>query len=353
MRKTTKAVKLGNLILGNQNPIIIQSMTTTYTEDISATVAQINALHSAGCEVVRFAVPTLEAAQAIKAIKLGTNIPLVADIHFDYRLAIKSIENGIDKVRINPGNIGTDEKIREVVRALKERNIPVRIGVNSGSIEKELLTRYGGPTPEAMVESALRHVHLLEKFDYDNIVISLKSSHVPHMVAAYRQLSARVAYPLHLGVTEAGTFYQSSVKSAMGIGALLIDGIGDTIRVSITGDPVQEIQAAKAILNASEARLMGLQIISCPTCGRCHINLESIVDEVEASLKHITVPITVAIMGCAVNGPGEAREADIGIAGGKGEVLLFKKGEVIGKYKDTDAVSALKSEIESLLVNGA
>ncbi len=346
--KTTK-VSLGNLTIGAGAPISIQSMTNTYTEDIQATVDQIKALEIAGCEIVRMAVPTMEAAQAIKEIRKQTRIPLVADIHFDYRLALAAIDNGIDKVRLNPGNIGSDIKVQEVVKALKDRGIPVRIGVNSGSIEKSILDQFGGPTPEAMVASALRHVHLLEKNQFDQIVISLKSSHVPQMIKAYRMLANKVSYPLHLGVTEAGTYYQSSVKSAMGIGALLVDGIGDTIRVSVTGDPVQEISAAKAILNASEARIMGLQIISCPTCGRCHVNLEQMVNQVERELGHIEAPITIAIMGCAVNGPGEAREADIGIAGGKGEVLLFRKGIVVEKVPEADAVVRLKCEVLKLL----
>lgn len=348
-RKNTKEVMIGKLGLGASHPVVIQSMTTTFTEDIQATVSQIKALEAVGCEMVRFAIPGMEAARAISKIKAQTNIPLVADIHFDYRLALEAIAQGIDKVRLNPGNIGSDQRIQEVVEALKSRNIPVRIGVNSGSLEKQFLDKYGGPTPEAMVESALRHVHLLEKFGHDQIVISLKSSHVPQMVSAYRLLSQKVAYPLHLGVTEAGTFFQSSIKSAMGIGALLLDGIGDTLRVSITGDPVQEIKAAKAILNASEARPMGMQIISCPTCGRCHIDLERIVNQVEAALGEIDQPITVAIMGCAVNGPGEAREADIGIAGGKGEVLLFKKGQIIKKIPDHNVVQELREAVLQLI----
>ena len=347
--KKTQSVKLANMYIGGGSAISIQSMTNTYTEDIAATVAQIKALEIAGCEIVRMAVPNAEAAQAIKQIRQQTRIPLVADIHFDYRLALASIENGIDKVRLNPGNIGSDERVKEVVKALKDRGIPVRIGVNSGSIEKSILDQYGGPTPEAMVASALRHVHLLEKNNFDQIVISLKSSHVPQMVKAYRLLAQKVDYPLHLGVTEAGTFYQSSVKSAMGIGSLLMDSIGDTIRVSVTGDPVQEIAAAKAILNASEARVMGLQIISCPTCGRCHVDLEQMVRQVEEELGHIEKPLTIAIMGCAVNGPGEAREADIGIAGGKGEVLLFRKGVVIEKVSEANAVMRLKQEVFTLL----
>lgn len=348
-RKKTREVMIGNIGLGANHPVVIQSMTTTFTEDVQGTLAQIKELEVAGCEVVRFAVPGMEAAQAISKIKAQTKMPLVADIHFDYRLALESIAQGIDKVRLNPGNIGSDERVREVVQALKSRNIPVRIGVNSGSLEKQFLDKYGGPTPEAMVESALRHVHLLEKFGYDQIVISLKSSHVPQMVSAYRLLSEKVAYPLHLGVTEAGTFFQSSIKSAMGIGALLLDGIGDTLRVSVTGDPVQEIKAAKAILNASEVRPMGIQIISCPTCGRCHIDLERIVNQVEAALGDIDKPITVAIMGCAVNGPGEAREADIGIAGGKGEVLLFRKGHIIKKIPDQYVVQELKEAVLQLI----
>lgn len=348
-RKPTNRVFVRDVAIGDFSPITIQSMTNTYTEDITSTVAQIKALEIAGCEIVRLAVPTMEAAQAIAQIRQQVRIPLVADIHFDYRLALESIASGIDKVRLNPGNIGSDARVMEVVKALKDRNIPVRIGVNSGSLEKALLDQYGGPTPEAMVESALRHVHLLEKHQFDQIIISLKSSHVPQMVKAYQLLSEKVNYPLHLGVTEAGTYYQSSVKSAMGIGALLLSGIGDTIRVSVTGDPVQEIGAAKAILNASESRLMGLQVISCPTCGRCHVPLERIVDEVTQKLQHIKKAITVAIMGCAVNGPGEAREADIGIAGGKGEVLLFKKGVVVCKVPENRAVEALVEAVEGIV----
>ncbi|MCK8058797.1 MULTISPECIES: flavodoxin-dependent (E)-4-hydroxy-3-methylbut-2-enyl-diphosphate synthase [unclassified Fusibacter] len=347
MRKKTKKIQVGDLFIGGDAPISIQSMTTTYTEDVDKTVEQIKALLIAGCEIVRVAVPTLEAARAIREIKKQVSCPIVADIHFDYRLALAAIEAGVDKVRLNPGNIGSEERIKEVVEALKSKRIPVRIGVNSGSVEKDLLEKYGAPTPEAMVESALRHVRLVEKYGYDQIAISIKSSDVVNTVKAYRLLSEAVDYPLHVGVTEAGTLFQASIKSAMGIGSLLLDGIGDTIRVSVTGDPVQEIRVAKGILASAGVREFGLKIVSCPTCGRCHIGLETLVNEVEAALSHITAPVTIAIMGCAVNGPGEAREADFGIAGGIGEALLFKKGEIIKKIPQESVVDELKKEVES------
>lgn len=330
-RAKTKPVRVGSVTIGGDAPIAIQSMTNTYTEDVINTVLQIEKLANAGCEIVRLAVPTSEAATAIKQIKQQIRIPLVADIHFDYRLAIQAIEAGVDKVRINPGNIGSEARVREVVAALKERQIPLRIGVNSGSVERSLLNAYGGPKPAAMVESALRHIALVEANNYDNIVVSIKSSSVADTIEAYELLTTKVNYPLHLGVTEVGTQFQASIKSAMGIGPLLMRGIGDTVRVSVTGDPVSEVPIAKAILNAAGVRQFGINIIACPTCGRCNIDLERIVNQIETHFSSIDKPLTLAIMGCAVNGPGEAKEADLGIAGGKDSALLFKHGKPLYK----------------------
>ena len=346
-RKKTRQVKVGDKYIGGNSPISVQSMTNTYTTDIEKTVRQIKSLEEAGCDIVRVAVPNREAAMAIKEIKKSISIPLVADIHFDYRLAIMSIENGADKIRINPGNIGGEDKIRQVVKAAKERNIPIRIGVNSGSVEKDMIEKYGGVTPEGMVESALRHIRILEKFNFNNIVISIKASNVPMTIKAYRLVSEKTDYPLHLGVTEAGTFYRGTIKSAVAIGCLLAEGIGDTIRVSLTGDPVEEVKAGREILKALEIEKKGVEIISCPTCGRCRIDLISIANALEEKLKHCDKNIKIAVMGCAVNGPGEAKEADIGIAGGHGEALLFKKGQIVRKIPQERIIEELMNEIEN------
>lgn len=347
-RKKTKVVQVGNLLLGGGNPVVIQSMCNTDTRNVAETVAQILALEKAGCELVRVAVPDMEAAKALGAIKAQIHIPLVADIHFDHRLALEAMAQGVDKVRINPGNIGSKEKIAAVVAEAKKRKIPIRIGVNSGSLEKDLVEKYHGVTPQGLVESALRHVKILEALDFFDIVISIKASSVPFSLETYRLLSETVDYPLHVGITEAGTVYGGTVKSAVGIGAILASGIGDTIRVSLTGDPVEEIRAAKEILKALELRRFGPTFVSCPTCGRTEIDLISIAKEVEGRLEGVDKDIKVAVMGCAVNGPGEAREADIGLAGGKGEGLIFKKGEILRKVPERELVDALMEEIEKL-----
>lgn len=347
-RKITRSVKVGNLLIGDGNNVVIQSMCNTDTRNVKETVAQIKRLEEAGCEMVRVAVPDMEAAKAIGEIKKEISIPLVADIHFDYRLALEAMEQGIDKVRINPGNIGSEEKIRAVVEKAKEKHIPIRIGVNSGSLEKDLLEKYGHVTPEALVESALKHVRILERYDFHDIVISIKASSVPFSIAAYSLLSQKVDYPLHVGITEAGTVWGGTVKSAVGIGSILAMGIGDTIRVSLTGDPVEEIKAAKEILKSLELRKFGVEFVSCPTCGRTQIDLVSIASQVEEKCRKINKNIKVAVMGCVVNGPGEAREADIGIAGGKGEGLIFKKGEIIKKVPENQLIDALMAEIEKL-----
>ena len=347
-RKITRSVKVGNLLIGGGNNVVIQSMCNTDTRNVKETVAQIKRLEEAGCEMVRVAVPDMEAAKAIGEIKKEISIPLVADIHFDYRLALEAMEQGIDKVRINPGNIGSEEKIRAVVEKAKEKHIPIRIGVNSGSLEKDLLEKYGYVTPEALVESALKHVRILERYDFHDIVISIKASSVPFSIAAYSLLSQKVDYPLHVGITEAGTVWGGTVKSAVGIGSILAMGIGDTIRVSLTGDPVEEIKAAKEILKSLELRKFGVEFVSCPTCGRTQIDLVSIASQVEEKCRKINKNIKVAVMGCVVNGPGEAREADIGIAGGKGEGLIFKKGEIIKKVPENELIDALMEEIEKL-----
>lgn len=345
MRKETKQIRIGDVYIGGSNPIAIQSMTNTYTQDISATIAQIKSLEEAGCEIVRSAVPDMEAAAAIKEIKKAIHIPLVADIHFDYRLAIESIKNGVDKIRINPGNIGDIERVRKVVQTAKEYDVPIRVGVNSGSVERELLAKYGGPTADALVESAITKVKMLEDMDYDNIVISIKSSDVLLSIDSYIKISQQTRYPLHLGITEAGTKYTGTVKSAVGLGTLLYMGIGDTIRVSLTGDPVEEIRAAKEILKSLKLIEGGIEIISCPTCGRTNVNLIEVAEQLEKAVKDIQTkrPVKVAVMGCAVNGPGEAREADVGIAGGKGEFLLFVKGEVVKKIPQENAIQELIS----------
>ena len=347
MRKT-REIKIGNLYIGGENPIIIQSMTNTPTEDVEKTVAQIKELEKAGCELVRVTVNTEKAAEAIKEIKKQINIPLVADIHFDYKLALKAMENGIDKLRINPGNIGDDEKVRLVVEKAKESNVPIRIGVNSGSVEKKILEKYGRVTADGMVESAMYHVNLLEKYGFNNIIISLKASNVKMMVDAYKKISELVDYPLHLGVTEAGTEFQGTVKSSIGIGSLLVDGIGNTIRVSLTENPVEEIKVAKEILKVLGLR-EGVEIVSCPTCGRTQIDLIGLAKKVEKEFGNIEKNIKIAVMGCVVNGPGEAKEADIGVASGKGEGLLFKKGEIVKKVKEEEIIPELRKMLEEIL----
>ncbi len=347
-RKITREVKVGCLKIGGGNPVAIQSMCNTDTRDVTATVNQILQLEEAGCELIRVAVPDMAAAEAIGEIKKQIHIPLVADIHFDYRLALRVMELGIDKIRINPGNIGDEGRIKQVVEMAKEKAIPIRIGVNSGSLEKYLVEKYGGVTPEGLVESALNHVKILEKYDFHDIVVSIKASSVPFSLEAYTLLSEKIPYPIHVGITEAGTVYAGSIKSAVGIGSILAKGIGDTIRVSLTGNPVEEVRAAKEILKSLELRTFGITFISCPTCGRTQIDLISIANEVEKKCAAIHKNIKVAVMGCVVNGPGEAREADVGIAGGKGEGLLFKKGEILRKVPEDNLVSELMKEIEKL-----
>jgi (E)-4-hydroxy-3-methylbut-2-enyl-diphosphate synthase len=349
-RKETKSVKVGKVTIGGGAPIVVQSMTNTDTRDIVSTLKQINSLAQAGCEVVRLAVLDQEAAQALKEISLQSNLPVIADIHFDYQLALLAIEQGVHGLRLNPGNIGARWKVQEVIRACKEREIPIRIGVNAGSLEKEILEKYQGVTAEGLVESALRHIRLLEEEGYDKIKVSLKASNVPLMLKAYRQMSKTVDYPLHIGVTEAGTVRSGVVKSAVGIGSLLSEGIGDTLRVSLTGDPVQEIPIALEILRVLGLRERGVDLISCPTCGRTQVNLAELAEKVEEKLSHLPPldrPLKVAVMGCAVNGPGEAREADFGIAGGKGMGLLFRKGEIIARLSEEELLPALLQEIEN------
>ncbi|GFR35824.1 flavodoxin-dependent (E)-4-hydroxy-3-methylbut-2-enyl-diphosphate synthase [Thermobrachium celere] len=347
-RRKTKKIKVGNIFVGGDAPITVQSMTNTDTRDVKSTVNQIKQLEKEGCEIIRVAVPDMEAADAIKEIIKQIKIPLVADIHFDYRLAIKSLENGVNALRINPGNIGDENKVKEVVNAAKYYGVPIRVGVNSGSLEKELLEKYKRPCPQALVESALKNVEILEKYGFYDIVLSVKSSNVVEMVESYRLLSKNTDYPLHVGVTEAGTKFSGTVKSSIGIGALLLDGIGDTIRVSLTDDPVEEVRLGKEILQACGVRKFGVEIISCPTCGRTAIDLIGLANKIEKELKHINKPIKVAVMGCVVNGPGEAKEADIGIAGGKNEALIFKKGEIIKKVKEENIIEELINEINKL-----
>ncbi len=347
-RKQTRVVKVGNVVMGGNSPIVIQSMCNTDTRDVENTVKQILELEQAGCQVVRVAVPDMAAAEAVGEIKKRISIPLVADIHFDYKLALKVMDLGIDKVRINPGNIGEESRIQAVVEKAKQKQIPIRIGVNSGSLEKDLIQKYGGVTPEGLVESALRHVRILEKYQFYDIVVSIKASNVPFSVQAYTLLSQKIDYPIHVGITEAGTVYSGTIKSAVGIGAILLQGIGDTIRVSLTGNPVEEIKAAKEILKSVGMLEQGIELISCPTCGRTQIDLISIANEVEKKCKALNKKLKVAVMGCVVNGPGEAREADIGIAGGKGEGLLFKKGEIIRKIPENELVEQLMKEIEMM-----
>lgn len=323
-------------------------MTTTDTRDINSTVSQIKLLQENGCEIVRVAITDMEAANAILKIKESTKIPIVADIHFDYRLALKCIENGIDKLRINPGNIGDIHRVKKIVSKARERDIPIRIGVNSGSLNKKTYAKYGGITAEAMVDSALEHITILEDLNFDKIIISLKSSDVKLTYDAYNLLAKKVDYPFHIGITESGTIWKGTIKSSVGVGSMLINGIGDTVRISLTGDPIEEIKVCKEILQSLKIRRFGINFISCPTCGRCQVNLFKLASELEEKLSSINKPITVAIMGCAVNGPGEAKEADIGIAGGKGSVLLFKKGKIIRKIDENEAVNILLNEIKKL-----
>lgn len=344
----TKQITVGGVALGGGAPVTIQSMCNTKTEDAAATAAQIRALEDAGCEIVRVTVPTMEAARAISAIKERISIPLVADIHFDHRLAVEAAVRGADKIRINPGNIGGEENVKAVVDACRARRIPIRVGVNGGSLEKALLAKYGKVTPEALVESAMGHIRLLEKFDFTDICVSVKSSDVPLNMAAYRLMHERVDYPLHLGVTEAGTPSMGLIKSAIGIGGLLCEGIGDTVRVSLTADPVEEVYAARRILQACGIRRSGVNLVSCPTCGRTGYNMIPIAEELEKRLAGCSKKITVAVMGCVVNGPGEASAADIGIAGGEGEGLIFRKGKVLYKVPQEKLVDALLKEIEKL-----
>lgn len=351
LRTQTRQVKVGPITIGGGSPVAIQSMTTTDTRDKQATLRQIKALAAAGCEIVRLAVPDQEAADNLAYLVREAPVPLVADIHFDYKLALTAIDAGIAKLRINPGNIGSHDRVRTVATAAKERGIPIRIGVNAGSLEKDLLERYGGPTPAAMVESALGHVRLLEEVNFDDIVISLKASSVKMTVNAYLELAEKCDYPLHIGITEAGTWYTGSIRSAAGLAILLWQGIGDTLRVSLTGDPVREVAAGRKILEALEMRSFGPKLVSCPTCGRCQVNLEPLAEQVEQMLAGIDQPLKVAVMGCAVNGPGEAREADVGVAGGKGEGLIFRKGEIIRKVPEAQILEALKEEIKQLIMS--
>ena len=348
-RDKTKVIHIGDRVIGGGNPILIQSMTNTKTNDVAATVAQIRRLAKAGCDIVRCTVPDLEEAKAIAQIKAqlaDISIPLVADIHFDYKMAVAAIEYGADKIRINPGNIGSKEKVAEVVRAARERSVPIRVGVNSGSLEKELIERYHGVTAEGIVESALDKVHIIEDLDYDNLVISIKSSDVMMCVKAHELLADKTQYPLHVGITEAGTVTSGNIKSAAGLGIILYQGIGDTIRVSLTGDPVEEIKSAKLILRTLGLRTGGIEVVSCPTCGRTNIDLIGLANQVETMVQDYALDIKVAVMGCAVNGPGEAKEADLGIAGGIGEGLLIKKGEIVKKVPEDALLDTLKYELD-------
>lgn len=348
IRRVSRQVNVGNVKIGGDAPIAIQSMLNVLSSDYEGNLAQVKELEEAGCEIVRMAVPDMEAVKVLGMLKENTNIPLVADIHFDYRLALESLKAGVDKIRINPGNIGSAERVAAVADACNLKNVPIRIGVNSGSVEKDLLEKFGGATPEAMVESAFRHVKLLEDCGFYNTVISIKSSDVENMVKAYSLVAERCDYPLHLGVTEAGTERSSLIKSSIGIGSLLLNGIGDTIRVSITDTPVKEIYAARDILKAINVRVETPQIVSCPTCGRTKIDLVSLANQVENAVKNIKKPIKIAVMGCVVNGPGEAKEADIGVAGGDGCGVIFKKGEILRKVNEDEIVKALLDEIDKI-----
>ena len=345
-REHTKVIRIGDRVIGGGNPVLIQSMTNTRTEDVAATVEQIQRLQEAGCEIIRCAVPTMEAARALQEIKKQIGIPLVADIHFDYKLAIAAMENGADKIRINPGNIGSQERLQAVVEEAKSRNIPIRVGVNSGSLEKELVEKYHGVTAEGIVESALDKVHRIEDMGYDNLVISIKSSDVLMCARAHERIAQETNYPLHVGITESGTVLSGNVKSAVGLGIILYQGIGDTIRVSLTGDPVEEIKSARLILKTLGLRKGGIEVVSCPTCGRTPIDLIGLANQVETLVSGMPLDLKVAVMGCVVNGPGEAKEADIGIAGGRGEGLLIKKGEVVKKVPEDQLLQVLKDELE-------
>lgn len=347
-RRKTKKIKVGNTYIGGDAPITVQSMLNKPAHDIEASVKQAVELEKAGCQIIRGAIPDMDAVKLIPALKEAVSVPIVADIHFDYRLAIEAVAAGVDKVRINPGNIGSDDRVKKVVEACRSKNIPIRIGVNSGSVEKEILAKYGAPTPEAMAESAMYHASLLEKFDFDDIVISIKSSNVGNMIKAYETVAEKCDYPLHLGVTEAGTQRMGLIKSSAGIGSLLMHGIGDTIRVSLTADPIQEVYAGIDILKALNLRTDCVQIVACPTCGRTKIDLIKVAGEVENALRDCRKQLKVAVMGCVVNGPGEAKEADIGIAGGDGCAVLIKKGEIIRKIKEEDIVSELLAEIDKM-----
>jgi (E)-4-hydroxy-3-methylbut-2-enyl-diphosphate synthase len=348
MREHTKVIRIGNTAIGGGNPIRIKSMCNTKTEDVEATVAQILRLEKAGCEIIRCAVPTMEAAQALAKIKERIHIPLVADIHFDYRLAIAAIENGADKIRINPGNIGSRERVRAVVEKAKEYQIPIRVGVNSGSLEKELIEKYGGVTAEGLVESALDKTHMIEEMGYDRLVISIKSSDVLMCARAHEQIAGQTEYPLHVGITEAGTLNAGNIKSALGLGIILYQGIGDTIRVSLTGDPVEEVKSAKLILRTLGLRKGGIEVVSCPTCGRTRIDLIGLANQVETlTASYDDLDLKVAVMGCVVNGPGEAREADLGVAGGDGVGLLFRKGEIVKKMREDELLGALEDELKN------
>ena len=345
LRNGTKEVRIGSVTIGGDHPVAIQSMTNTKTEDVKATVEQILRLEAAGCEIVRCTVPTMAAAEALKEIKKQIHIPLVADIHFDYKMAIAAIENGADKIRINPGNIGSEERVRAVVEKAKEYNVSIRIGVNSGSLEKSLLEKYGGVTAEGIVESALDKVHMIEAMGYDNLVVSIKSSDVLMCVKAHELIAPQCPYPLHVGITESGTIYSGNIKSSVGLGIILHEGIGNTIRVSLTGDPVEEIRSAKLILKTLGLRKGGIEVVSCPTCGRTQIDLIGLANEVEKMVQEFPLDIKVAVMGCVVNGPGEAKEADLGIAGGIGEGLLIKKGEIVRKVKEEELLETLRQEL--------
>ena len=345
MREHTKVIRIGDRVIGGGNPVLIQSMTNTKTEDVKATVEQIQALTAAGCDIIRCAVPTMEAAEALSEIKKQITIPLVADIHFDYRLAIAAMEHGADKIRINPGNIGGRDRVQAVVDVAKERQIPIRVGVNSGSLEKELVEKYHGVTAEGIVESALDKVHLIEDMGYDQLVISIKSSDVLMCARAHELIADKTDYPLHVGITEAGTLFSGNIKSAVGLGIILYQGIGDTIRVSLTGDPLEEVRSAKRILKTLGLRKGGIEVVSCPTCGRTQIDLIGLANRVERMVEDIPLDIKVAVMGCVVNGPGEAKEADIGIAGGVGTGLLIKKGEIVKKLPEDELLDALRYEL--------
>jgi len=346
-RRITKEVHIGNRVIGGGNPILIQSMTNTKTEDVAATVAQIQKLTKAGCDIIRCAVPTMEAAKALAEIKKQIEIPLVADIHFDYKLAIAAMENGADKIRINPGNIGSVDRVKAVVDVAKERNIPIRVGVNSGSLEKHLVEKYNGVTAEGIVESALDKVKIIEDMGYDNLVVSIKSSDVMMCVKTHELITNQTNHPLHVGITEAGTIISGNIKSSIGLGLILSQGIGDTIRVSLTGDPVEEIKSAKLILRTLGLRTGGIEVVSCPTCGRTQIDLIGLANQVETMVSEFPLDIKVAVMGCVVNGPGEAKEADLGVAGGIGEGLIIKKGEVYKKVPETELLNALRYELEN------